>query len=254
MMAAALLTPSRRMVPQPPFGRGEGAVVSRACRRTFERPTDAGDRRADRAKGQGVTREKHLKERVRDRMLATGETYTQAREELRAAEAADSRAEQLPGAGDSDTSADPSREADVWVTELAHAYAKAIANFGEALTRCPADRWRKSVWIVKQSDPFAWPIHRGVGADMSDAKRLQLQSAFWNVAYHAIFHLDFGLEGNWKGTAYGPPAPFRGDDHFGNCLPWRGVHMRRVGRVSRLLRREGQAGVRPHHVGCRGCT
>ena len=166
-----------------------------------------------------MTREKHLKERVRDRMLATGETYTQAREELRAAESADSRAEQLPAA-DSDT-ADASSESTVWVTALAHAYVKAIADFSEALCRCPADRWRKSVWIVKRSDPYAWPIHRGVGADMSDAKRLQLQSAFWNVAYHAIFHLDFGLEGGWKGTAYEPPSPFRGDDHFGNCLPWR---------------------------------
>ncbi len=74
---------------------------------------------------------------------------------------------------------------------------------------------------MKRDDPFVWPIERGVGADLPDDDRLQLQSAFWNIAYHAIFHIDYYLSGGWSDHSHEPPEPFLGDDHHGNVLPVR---------------------------------
>ena len=47
-----------------------------------------------------------------------------------------------------------------------------------------------------------------------------MHSQFWNVAYHALFHIDFYLAGaNRKGFA--PPPPFQEIDHHGNVVPQR---------------------------------
>jgi hypothetical protein len=49
---------------------------------------------------------------------------------------------------------------------------------------------------------------------------LQVHSQFWNIAYHALFHVDFYLAGaDRKGFA--PPEPFEETDHHGHVVPRR---------------------------------
>jgi hypothetical protein len=145
-----------------------------------------------------VTKDKDFKDVVRERAAKTGESYAAARRQL----------EGKP-------------RSSVWRKSLSTQYVSVIADFEDTLRRCPDDRWSRSLWVVKRSDPFAWPIHRGVGEDLPEDERLQLQAAFWNVAYHAIFHIDYYLSGGWSGDSHAPPEPFRGDDHYGNVLPAR---------------------------------
>jgi hypothetical protein len=145
-----------------------------------------------------VTKDKDFKDVVRERASKTGESYAAARRQL----------EGRP-------------RSTVWRKSLSTQYVAVIADFEDTLKKCPDDRWGGSVWVVKRDDPFAWPINRGVGEGLPDDERLQLQSAFWNIAYHAIFHVDYYLSGGWSGDSHAPPEPFRGDDHHGNVLPWR---------------------------------
>lgn len=145
-----------------------------------------------------MTKDKDFKDVVRKRAAKTGESYAAARRQL----------EGKP-------------KQSIWTKSLAAQYTSVISDLEESLRRCPDDRWARSLWMVKRTDPYAWPIHRGLGEDLPKDERLQLQSAFWNVAYHAIFHIDFYLSGGWSGQSHEPPEPFRGEDHYGNVLPWR---------------------------------
>lgn len=54
-------------------------------------------------------------------------------------------------------------------------------------------------------------VRAGMGADLPDAERVQLLSAVWNIAYHAIFFLDFNL--SRRELPFECPSPFRFDDH-----------------------------------------
>lgn len=48
---------------------------------------------------------------------------------------------------------------------------------------------------------------------------MQIHSAFWNVAYHALFHHDLDLS---RGVSpFKPPTPFREDEHGANVVPRR---------------------------------
>jgi hypothetical protein len=58
-----------------------------------------------------------------------------------------------------------------------------------------------------------------MGAELLDRQRLQLHSAFCNVAYHVIFHLDHYLSGGVGRPQ--PPEPFRGDEQDPHTLPHR---------------------------------
>ena len=63
------------------------------------------------------------------------------------------------------------------------------------------------MWRVKRTDPWMWPH-----ADMDDGSRteeqIQVFSAFWLVAYHCLFFVDFYL---WDGTGdWSPPPAFQG--------------------------------------------
>ncbi len=107
----------------------------------------------------------------------------------------------------------------LWGGSLGRKYEESVAALERALKDCPDDLWEKSVWEVKRDEPWVWPIEHGMGEDLSDDQRLQLHSAFWNVAYHALFFLDLYL---WDGVPpYEIPPPFREDDHQGNALPVR---------------------------------
>lgn len=145
-----------------------------------------------------MTKDKDFKDVVRERASKTGESYSAARR-------------QLVG----------KPQSPVWRKSLSTHYVSTLADLEDTLNACPADRWSKSVWVVKQDDPYAWPIKRGLGDNLPDDERLQLQSAFWNVAYHALFHVDYYLSGGWTADTHEPPAPFVGDDHHGNVLPVR---------------------------------
>jgi DinB superfamily len=63
------------------------------------------------------------------------------------------------------------------------------------------------MWKVKRTDPWMWPR-----AEMDDGSRteeqIQVFSAFWLVAYHCLFFVDFYL---WDGTGdWSPPPEFAG--------------------------------------------
>jgi hypothetical protein len=95
-------------------------------------------------------------------------------------------------------------------------YEAAVDRMEAALRACPDDRWTTSMWEVRTDDAHVWPVLRG-GGDASDEEKLQMYSAFWNVAYHALFHLDFYLS---RGELpFEAPAPFREDEHHAQTLP-----------------------------------
>ena len=107
-----------------------------------------------------------------------------------------------------------------WLPQsLSWLYEDALDAFEVVLRDCPAELWTASVWEVREGDRHVWPIVRGMGAGLPDAERLQLHSAFCNVAYHLLFWLDHYLGGG-LGTPV-PPAPFRGDEQDPHVLPER---------------------------------
>ncbi len=104
-------------------------------------------------------------------------------------------------------------------TSFLHLYEDAIDLLEGALRDCPDNLWDANVWEVRLTDRHVWPIVRGMGGDLPDEHRLQLHSAFWNVAYHVIFFLDHYLDGGLGEPR--PPEPFRGDEQDPHTLPHR---------------------------------
>jgi hypothetical protein len=116
--------------------------------------------------------------------------------------------------------------ATIWRTSVGRAYDSAIDGLAMALRDCPDALWEASLWEVRKEQPFVWPVRRVDGAfgDVADQEQLlQVHSAFWNVAYHALFHIDFYLSG--AVLPFDPPSPFREDEHRGNVVP-NGVYTR----------------------------
>ncbi|MGH2588333.1 MAG: DinB family protein [Dehalococcoidia bacterium] len=108
----------------------------------------------------------------------------------------------------------------IWRTSLGRAYERAIDSLAKPLRDCPDQLWDAGLWEVRKDQPFVWPVRTVDGAygDTADQERLlQVCSAFWNVAYHALFHLDFYLSG--AVLPFAPPAPFREDEHHANVVP-----------------------------------
>jgi hypothetical protein len=108
----------------------------------------------------------------------------------------------------------------IWTAALGRRYEPAIDALERALRDCPDDLWEASLWEVKKEHPYVWPV-RTVDGEAGDAasqeRLLQVHSAFWNIAYHALFHLDFSLSG--AVLPFDPPAPFREDEHRGHVVP-----------------------------------
>jgi hypothetical protein len=110
----------------------------------------------------------------------------------------------------------------IWTTALSRRYAYVMDQIEAALRNCPDELWEESLWEVKKTDPYVWPVSRiddRAGGDEATMEQLlQVHSAFWNVAYHTVFHIDFYLSrGVLKG--FKPPAPFREVEHRGNVVP-----------------------------------
>jgi hypothetical protein len=112
---------------------------------------------------------------------------------------------------------------ELWRNALIRKYGEVIDALGHHVRDCPDELWEESVWPVTRNQPWVWPIRRfGQKEFPTEAEQLQLLpviSAFWNVAYHAIFHLDFYLSGG--DLPYRPPAPFREEEHRSGTVPAR---------------------------------
>lgn len=74
---------------------------------------------------------------------------------------------------------------------------------------------------MKRHHHAVWPVRR-IDGKRSTAKTqeplLQVYSAFWNIAYHALFHVDFYLSGAVL-RGFVPPPPFREDEHRAGVVP-----------------------------------
>ena len=111
---------------------------------------------------------------------------------------------------------------EIWKTALIRKYGAVLDQVERALRDCPDHLWADSLWEVRKEHFGVWPLRRvdekkpGRGADR--LPMLQEFSAFWNVAYHTLFHVDFYLSGaTLKG--YTPPPPFREEEHRAGVLP-----------------------------------
>jgi hypothetical protein len=104
-------------------------------------------------------------------------------------------------------------------TTLTNLYEEALDSLESPIRGCPDELWGASMWEVRLTDRHVWPIVRGMGEDLPDEERLQLHSAFGNIAYHVLFFLDHYLSGG-VGTP-DPPPPFRGDEQEPHTLPHR---------------------------------
>lgn len=73
------------------------------------------------------------------------------------------------------------------------------------------------MWVVNKSDPYVWPP-RTLDGPVDDPARqermLQAMSAFWNVAFHALFFLDADLSYDQAGWVPPPPFDARAQDAF----------------------------------------
>jgi hypothetical protein len=95
----------------------------------------------------------------------------------------------------------------VWIDALVVKHSDAIDSMERALRACPDELWSASMWTVRDITA----VRAGMGADLPAEERVQLFSAVWNIAYHAIFFLDFNL--SRRELPFDCPPPFRFDDH-----------------------------------------
>jgi len=110
----------------------------------------------------------------------------------------------------------------IWSAAIARRYASVIDGFERVIRDCPPDLWETSAWEVRKDEPYVWPVRRAGGKYEDEATQeqlLQVHSAFWNVAYHALFHIDFYLSGGE--VPFKAPRPFKEADHRGNTVPAR---------------------------------
>ena len=73
---------------------------------------------------------------------------------------------------------------------MVKAFDEGIDRLEQALRDCPADRWQASVWPVLRTDPWVWPSAGTEPVPERTEETIQQLSAFWVVAYHALFFLD----------------------------------------------------------------
>ena len=113
------------------------------------------------------------------------------------------------------------RDGRIWAPLLRRRLTAALAELQDALRACPDELWDASVWPVRKDHPFVWPVQQvdGTGADDPEVQERLLArfSAFWNVAYHAIFFVDLDL--STRDGAFSMPEPFVEADHEGHRVP-----------------------------------
>jgi hypothetical protein len=67
---------------------------------------------------------------------------------------------------------------------------EAIDRLEAAVRDCPPEKWHDSVWPVRKTDPWIWPQPGVQPVPERTDESIQRFSAFWCVAYHALFFLD----------------------------------------------------------------
>lgn len=75
--------------------------------------------------------------------------------------------------------------------DLAQRFDTALDELEEALRTCHDDRWEASVWPVLTTDAWVWPQPGIEPIPERTEASIQQFSAFWVVAYHCLWFLDF---------------------------------------------------------------
>lgn len=84
----------------------------------------------------------------------------------------------------------------------------ALDDLERALRQCPDELWDASVWAVKKTDPWVWPAAGTDPVPERTEESIQRFSAFWIVASHCLFFLDFYV--TRPGENFAPPENVRG--------------------------------------------
>lgn len=74
---------------------------------------------------------------------------------------------------------------------LCRQFDEALDVFEDALRSCPDELWEASLWHVPRTDPWVWPAPGTEPIPERTDESIQQFSAFWAVAYHCLFFLDF---------------------------------------------------------------
>jgi hypothetical protein len=76
-------------------------------------------------------------------------------------------------------------------TALVEEYRAAIDALERTLRACPEELWDRSVWPVRTTDPWVWPAAGTEPVPERTEESIQRFSAFWVVAYHCLWFLDY---------------------------------------------------------------
>jgi hypothetical protein len=86
-------------------------------------------------------------------------------------------------------------------------FEEAIEALERALRECPEELWEASVWRVNKTDAWAWPREGVTPIPERTEESIQSLSAFWAVAYHCLWFLDFYAS---TGAGFESPEYVRG--------------------------------------------
>lgn len=92
--------------------------------------------------------------------------------------------------------------------ELVSRFDAAVDRIEAALLTCPDELWEASVWHVPRTDPWVWPQPGIEPIPERTEESIQRFSAFWVVAYHCLWFLDFYVSAD--PTGFQSPEYVRG--------------------------------------------
>ena len=76
---------------------------------------------------------------------------------------------------------------------LVRRYDAALVRVEAALRDCPDEHWNGSLWHVPRTDAWVWPQPGTDPVPERTDESIQRFSAFWCVAYHCLWFLDYYL-------------------------------------------------------------
>jgi DinB family protein len=166
-----------------------------------------------------MTKDQDFKALVRARMAKTGESYATARANLQRHrdEVATSRATASASSLSCGRCGEPITDAEAYRLHLEQvhgrkqptpvltdeamtkaqrrklcvAFDEAVDVLEGALRECPDGLWEASLWHVPRTDPWVWPAPDTEPVAERTDESIQRLSAFWVVAYHCLWFLDF---------------------------------------------------------------
>ncbi|GAB3428758.1 hypothetical protein GCM10027569_72710 [Flindersiella endophytica] len=109
----------------------------------------------------------------------------------------------------------------IWCSVIAAQYGSTLEDMAIVLRGCPDELWEASLYEVRKTDQWAWPPTDRDGRPFDDPavseRKLQIHSAVWRTAAHALWFTDLDLSpthANWA-----PPAPFSIGDEDAYVIP-----------------------------------